>query len=212
MNQFDMKLEELNTQLIEMGSMIEQNISDSLLALQRQNATLAKELIERDAQVNDKEKTIEALCLQLLLRYQPVAKDLRQISACLKMITDLERIGDHAADIASITIQLTKTKHQMDISKIIEMSHYASLMVKNAIDAFVDHDLTKAIEVEKSDDMVDQLFYTIKKEIIHFIKTSSNNEEEALNYLLIAKYLERIGDHSTNVSIWAKFAITGKHN
>lgn len=212
MNQFEMKLENLHTQLIEMGSMIEQNISDSILALQKQDASLAKELIERDAQVNDKEKTIEALCLQLLLRYQPVARDLRQISACLKMITDLERIGDHAADIASITIQLAQTKQKMDISKIMEMSYYASLMVKNAIDAFVDHDLNKAIEVEKSDDKVDQLFYSIKKEIIEFIKNSSENGEEALDYLLIAKYLERIGDHSTNVSIWAKFAITGNHN
>lgn len=210
-SRFDEQLEALNTALIEMGAMIEYAIEGALGALENRDIEKAREIIAFDRQTDDKEREIETMCLKLLLQQQPVARDLRLISAALKMITDMERISDQAADIAEIVIMLNGASYIKRLEHIPQMARETIWMVKTAIDAFVAHDKELAGRVVDHDDVVDGLFDDIKDELIALIGQSAENGSQALDLLMIAKYLERIGDHATNIAEWVEFAITGTH-
>lgn len=210
-NKFDKELNQLNDELIEMGSLIEKAIEMSISALVKQDVDLARKTIEMDSEIDQQERNIEGLCLKLLLQQQPVAKDLRVISSALKMITDMERIGDHASDIAEITIVLADEKYIKELKQIQEMAKEAVIMLVKSIEAFVNKDMVLAGEVIGRDDIVDDLFVQVKKDLIHMIHADANTGEQAADFLMIAKYLERIGDHATNIAEWVIFSITGDH-
>ncbi len=210
-NRFDRQLEELNDELIEMGTMIEKAIKTAAKALISQDSELAKTVIEGDEQVDRQERIIENLCLKLLLQQQPVAKDLRLISSALKMITDMERIGDQAADISELTIMLSAAKYIKKLEHIQQMAKETMVMLIESIDAFVNKDMLKAQSVIDADDKVDELFAEVKKELIKMIHEDINCGEQASDLLMIAKYFERIGDHTTNIAEWVIFSITGEH-
>ena len=209
-NLFERQLSTLNDELIEMGSMIEKSIETAIKALVNQDVDLARHAIEADEEIDRQERIIEDLCLKLLLQQQPVAKDLRLISSALKMITDMERIGDHASDISEITIALADQPYIKKLEHIQQMAKETMIMLVGSIEAFVDKDLEKANEVIKRDDVVDDLFDKVKKELIQMIHENADKGEQAAD-LLMAKYMERIGDHATNISEWVIFSITGEH-
>ena len=208
---FDRQLSTLNDELIEMGSMIEKSIETAIKALVNQDVDLARHAIEADEEIDRQERIIEDLCLKLLLQQQPVAKDLRLISSALKMITDMERIGDHASDISEITIALADQPYIKKLEHIQQMAKETMIMLVGSIEAFVDKDLEKANEVIKRDDVVDDLFDKVKKELIQMIHENADKGEQAADLLMVAKYMERIGDHATNISEWVIFSITGEH-
>ena len=210
-NRFDRQLSTLNDELIEMGSMIEKSIETAIKALVNQDVDLARHAIEADEEIDRQERIIEDLCLKLLLQQQPVAKDLRLISSALKMITDMERIGDHASDILEITIALADQPYIKKLEHIQQMAKETMIMLVGSIEAFVDKDLEKANEVIKRDDVVDDLFDKVKKEWIQMIHENADKGEQAADLLMVAKYMERIGDHATNISEWVIFSITGEH-
>lgn len=210
-NRFDRQLMTLNDELIEMGSMIEKAIETAIKALVNQDVDLARYAIEADDEIDRQEGIIENLCLKLLLQQQPVAKDLRLISAALKMITDMERIGDHASDISEITIALSSQPYIKKLEHIQQMAKETMLMLVGSIEAFVSKDLNKANEVIRQDDVVDKLFEAVKTELIQMIHENADKGEQAADLLMVAKYLERIGDHATNISEWVIFSITGEH-
>ncbi|MFR2077901.1 MAG: phosphate signaling complex protein PhoU [Lachnospira sp.] len=210
-NRFDRQLSTLNDELIEMGSMIEKSIETAIKALVNQDVDLARHAIEADEEIDRQERIIEDLCLKLLLQQQPVAKDLRLISSALKMITDMERIGDHASDISEITIALADQPYIKKLEHIQQMAKETMIMLVGSIGAFVDKDLEKANEVIKRDDVVDDLFDKVKKELIQMIHENADKGEQAADLLMVAKYMERIGDHATNISEWVIFSITGEH-
>ena len=204
-NKFDMQLELLSEQLIHMGELCEVAIDKATTALQQGSIEQAKEVIDQ------MEKDIERLCLKLLLQQQPVARDLRQISAALKMITDMERIGDQTSDIAEIIISEKKSEAS-DIPKIGKMSEAAARMVRDSVRAYVNKDLELARQVMEADNEVDLLFEDNKKELIEFIAQNNGDQgKEAIDLIMVAKYLERIGDHATNIAEWVEFSITGIH-
>ncbi|MDD4571038.1 MAG: phosphate signaling complex protein PhoU [Clostridia bacterium] len=209
---FDRELEALNNQLIEMGSLVEAAIDKAVKALIEQDTVLAKAIIEGDREINEKERAIESQCLRLLLQQQPVATDLRFISTALKMITDMERIGDQAADIAEITVHLSEKAYLIKLIDIPKMAEATVRMVRESIDAFVARDLSLAKQVIESDDIVDELFCRIKDSLIELIRESADYGEQATDFLMIAKYFERIGDHAVNIAGWVQFAITGAHS
>ena len=210
-NRFDRQLSTLNDELIEMGSMIEKSIETAIKALVNQDVDLARHAIEADEEIDRQERIIEDLCLKLLLQQQPVAKDLRLISSALKMITDMERIGDHASDISEITIALADQPYIKKLEHIQQMAKETMIMLVGSIEASVDKDLEKANEVIKRDDVVDDLFDKVKKELIQMIHENADKGEQAADLLMVAKYMERIGDHATNISEWVIFSITGEH-
>lgn len=197
---FMKQLELLNNLMIEMGNMIEKAISMATEALVTKNMELAKEAIAYDEEVNNMQKEIENLCLRLLLQQQPVASDLRTVSAALNMITDMERIGDHAADISEITLLMKDTDYVANLDIIKKMAAETTYMVTKSIEAYVERDVEKAEQVIKHDDIVDDLFMQEKKNLIEQINKSMNNGEEAADMLMVAKYFERIGDHATNLA------------
>ena len=166
--------------------------------------------MEKDVTIDKKQRDIESICFNLLIQQQPVAKDLRAITAAMKMVTDMERIGDHAADISEITIMLAGTKSIKDYGTIIKMSSEASVMLIDSIDAFTEKDETKAKAVIEHDDIVDDLFNEVKKELIELIKNNPKRGEEEIDMLMIAKYLERIGDHATNIAEWVIYSLDNK--
>lgn len=210
-NRFDRQLVQLNNELIEMGGMIEKAISDTVKALVNQDIELASNVIEYDEEIDHQEREIEQLCLKLLLQQQPVAKDLRLISAALKMITDMERIGDHATDISEITIELSKESYIKKLDHIQQMAKETMVMLVQSVEAFVNKDMDKARAVIAHDDVVDDLFNKVKAELIAMIHENVNAGEQASDLLMAAKYFERIGDHATNISEWVIFSITGQH-
>lgn len=210
-NRFDRQLVQLNNELIEMGGMIEKAISDTVKALVNQDIELASNVIEYDEEIDHQEREIEQLCLKLLLQQQPVAKDLRLISAALKMITDMERIGDHATDISEITIELSKESYIKKLDHIQQMAKETMVMLVQSVEAFVNKDMDKARTVIVHDDVVDDLFNKVKAELIAMIHEDVNAGEQASDLLMDAKYFERIGDHATNISEWVIFSITGQH-
>ena len=210
-SRFDTQLEELNTELIRMGSLIEAAITNAVKALIHQDKSQAKKAIQEDLEVDQKEQEIENLCLKLLLQQQPVARDLRLISAALKMITDMERIGDQAADISEIAIYLSEAPYVTKLVKIPQMAEETVKMVTGSIDAFVKKDLNMAQAVVDADDIVDDLFLQVKSDLINLIHENAENGSQALDLLMVAKYLERIGDHAVNIAEWVIFSITGVH-
>lgn len=211
-NRFDRQLVTLNDEMIEMGSMIEKAIQQAITALITQDVAKAKEIIEFDEDVDHQEKTIENLCLKLLLQQQPVARDLRVISSALKMITDMERIGDHASDISEMAILMADKPYIKKLEHIQEMAKEASLMLVGSIEAFVNKDLQKAHNIITRDDVVDDLFEAIKTELIEMIHRDPDVGDQAMDLLMVAKYLERIGDHACNIADWVIFSITGTHD
>ncbi|WP_295211012.1 phosphate signaling complex protein PhoU [Ruminococcus sp.] len=209
---FDNKLNELNRKLLDMAAMVEQIIAMSIKSLEKQDEKLAKETVGFDEKINEAEREVERICLNLLLQYQPVfADDLRRVSAALKMITDMERVGDQAADIAELNIMLIKKKQRWELSDISEMARAATTMVTEAIDAYVNNDEELAKAVIKSDDKIDELFVKTKDKIINEIAADKANGEKAIDTLMVAKYFERIGDHAVNIAEWVVFSITGVH-
>ncbi|QNU68773.1 phosphate signaling complex protein PhoU [Ruminiclostridium herbifermentans] len=210
-SRFDEQLELLNKELLEMGALIEHAIKSASQALLTQDVDAANKAIEFDKEVDQKEKDIESLCLRLLLQQQPVARDLRQISAALKMITDMERIGDQAADISGIVIYLAGTPYIKRLEHLPQMADAAIRMVKGSIDAYVRKDLALTKEIIDMDDIIDNLFVIVKNELIERIHEKAENGEQAIDLLMVAKYFERIGDHAQNIAEWVEFSITGKH-
>ena len=208
---FDEQLKDMNNSLIQMGALIENAISLATKALIKQNSSLAKKAIACDNEINEMEKQIESQCLKLILHQQPIARDLRLISTALKMITDMERIGDHAVDISEITLFLSGAKYIKKLEHIPQMADATIKMVSNSIDAYVNKDLKLANSVIKYDDVVDELFCDVKQDLIELIHKDVDNGEQAMDLLMIAKYFERIGDHAVNIAEWVIFSITGKH-
>ncbi len=208
---YEEQLEKLKEYVAEMGRLIETAIGDALDALMHKDIEEAKNTINYDNQIDRMEREIEGLCLNLLLSQQPVATDLRMVSAALKMITDMERIGDHAADISEITLMLAKTGYPSDLSRIQKMADETMSMVKNSVEAYLKKDMQKASAVIRQDDIVDEYFRQVKKDVIRQINENIQNGEQATDVLMIVKYLERIGDHATNIAEWVLFYLTGGH-
>lgn len=208
---FEIELSQLHDDIIAMGNYVNNAIKDAVLAYSTHDVELGKTVMANDKVVNDMEKKIESKCLWLIAREQPVASDLRSITTALKIITDMERIGDHAVDIAELALHISEDSTFADFSKVIEMSDAAIAMVRGAVKAYVNTDLEYAKTAEKADDIVDNFF----KEIKNSIRDTAINEESdmdgALNVFLIAKYLERIADHAVNICEWLLFSETGEH-
>ncbi len=210
-NRFDEQLALLNTHLLEMGALIERAIENATQALIRQNAAAAQAAMAADSEVDHKEREIESLCLKLLLQQQPVARDLRLISAALKMITDMERIGDQAADISGIVLYLVDEPYIKELAHLPQMGKNAIAMVRGSLDAYVNKDLALARQVMTMDDSIDDLFTVVREELIGHIRSNAASGSQAMDLLMIAKYYERIGDHAQNIAEWVEYALTGAH-
>ena len=206
---FHEKLDDLNDYLIEMGSLVEKAITLTNKAMMSQSVKQAKEAIACDKEVDDLEKEIEDMCMTLLLLHQPVARDLRVISAAIKMITDMERIGDQCRDISEITIIMADQPYIRALDHIPKMAEATAKMVTTAIDAFVQKDIKLALKVMKQDDDVDQLFLDAKQELTAMIHANPDAIGQAIDLLMMAKYFERIGDHAENIAEWVVFSIKG---
>ena len=207
---YDEELKNLHGALIDMGAMIESAISGAITALENRDIQKAKGIIAYDEEIDAQERLIEEMCMKLLLRQQPVARDLRMISTALKLITDMERIGDHAADISELAIML-RDLPQMNSASLREMAVQTSTMLIRSVEAYVEQDEEKARAVIRQDDVVDDLFVTVKSEMIEAIRQNSDFSEAAADLLMAAKYFERIGDHATNIAEWTVYAFTGRH-
>ena len=210
-NRFDEQLHTLNHELLEMGALIERAIRSATDALVKQDVEAALQAIAADKEVDQAERDIESLCLKLLLQQQPVARDLRLISSALKMITDMERIGDQASDIAELVIYLSKEPYIRELTRLPQMAEHAIRMVTGALDAYVRKDVVLAQEVMAMDDAIDALFVTVKDELIALIRNDAAAGSQAIDLLMIAKYYERIGDHAQNIAEWVEYALTGRH-
>ena len=208
-NKFEEQLERLHVELIQMGALCEDGISAAAEALLQNNPGLAQTAIDAEREIDQKEREVENLCIKLLLQQQPVAKDLREISAALKMISDLERIGDQASDIA----ELVPYVHREEGTglHIGDMARAVIRMVTDSVDSFVKRDLDLARAVYTADDKVDALFDQVKQELIGMIAKDASRGEQCMDLLMVAKYLERIGDHATNVAEWVEYSITNVH-
>jgi phosphate transport system protein len=211
-NFFDKELEELHVDMIKMGSLVEESIDNTIIALKKQDIELARKVFKDDDVIDDYEQKIERSCLNLIARQQPLAKDLRTISAALKIITDMERIADHASDIAEITIRMAHEKYIKPLIDIPKMAELAKQMVNKSIDAYVKQDVELAKTVCSSDDEVDDLFFKIVLELINIMKNDTESVEQAINFMFIAKYLERMADHATNIGEWVVYNVTGEHD
>ena len=210
-NRFDEQLHTLNHELLEMGALIERAIRSATDALVKQDVEAALQAIAADKEVDQAERDIESLCLKLLLQQQPVARDLRLISSALKMITDMERIGDQASDIAELVIYLSKEPYIKELTHLPQMAENAIRMVSGALDAYVRKDMVLAQEVMGMDDAIDALFITVKDELIAAIRNDAAAGSQAIDLMMIAKYYERIGDHAQNIAEWVEYALTGRH-
>lgn len=203
----------LNEQLAQMGAMIEDAITRCFQAMEADDKEAAKDIIKSDRQINDMERTIESHCLSLILRQQPVvAGDLRVVSTALKVVTDMERIGDHAADIAELALRMRDEGFYKEISCIPQMAEAAKQMVHDAVQAFIDCDVEKAKNNIEADDVVDDLFNQVKDEIVRQLKNDTGHVDDCVDIMMIAKYLERIGDHAVNICEWTEFHETGEVN
>lgn len=211
-SQFDKELDTLKLDLIRMGDMVIENINAGLVSFLQMDVDYAQLVIQNDKLVNEFEHKIEKECLTIILREQPVAKDLRLITSILKMITDLERIGDHAADISKMTIFMEKTHQTFTLHQIEAMMKASQKMIKKALASFIHFDIQEAKEVIAEDDVVDALFEEIKHEVATAIRNQKIDAEYALYLMMVAKYLERISDHAVNIGEWVIFSITGEHN
>lgn len=208
---FDQKLEELNLELIKMGALCERAIRRAADQLLNEKETEPQAIDRMEEEINHKERDIENLCMKLLLQQQPVARDLRMISSALKMISDMERIGDQAQDIADMAkfVKVQEIAHKMNIGKMAEAT---IKMVTESIDSFVKKDLDSAAAVVKYDDVVDDLFLKVKADLPQLIKNDPQNAEYYIDLIMVAKYFERIGDHAENIAQWVEYSITGTHD
>ena len=204
------QLETLNTNMIQMGALCEDAISAAIQSLLEDDRTIAKKVADTELEIDQMERDIERQCMRLLLMQQPVATDLRVVSSALRMIADLERIGDQAFDIADITKSGSFQGFSGKV-RIKEMAKAAIHMVTDSVDSYVKQDVQLAKRVTEEDDVVDELFLKVRRELAELIHTDQNASEQALDLLMIAKYLERIGDHAVNVSEWVIYSVTGKH-
>lgn len=207
---FDKQLSDLNDELIQMGSMMEKSIEMAIGALIGQDIKKAEKTIAYVEDIERKEQEIENMCFQILMSQQPVAGDLRRVSAAMKMVYDMKRIGHQAGDIAEISIHMASEAYIKKLEHLPKMAKETTVMVINSIEAFVRNDMELAHEVIKADDIVDELFLTVKNELIALIHENSNNGEQATDFLMIAKYFERIGDHAVNIAEWVIFSISGE--
>lgn len=211
-NKFNEQLEYLNKEMTQMGNLCQQVISKAIkITMDYEKQNMKSEVLEMDSEIDRKERKIENICMKLLLRQQPVATDLRIISSALKMISDMERIGDQAADIVELSeyVKDSEMKHSIHLE---DMAKEVMKMVENSVDSFVNKDLFMARTVIISDDIVDSYFDDIKKQLIKQIAKVQNDGEECIDLLMIAKYLERIGDHATNIAEAVEYSILGRHD
>lgn len=207
---YERELTTLHENLIEMGNLIETAIRNTFAAFEDKNYALAEEIIRDDRNINDMERVIESRCLSLILRQQPVAGDLRVVSTALKVVTDMERIGDHASDIAELILRINGEHDFHSVTHLPEMAEAAVAMVHEAIQAFVNQDVDAAEQIIKEDDKVDELFNKVKNEVIDLLKQTGDISDQSIDFLMIAKYVERIGDHAVNICEWTQFSKTGK--
>ncbi len=209
-NRFDRQLELLNVEIIKMGALCEEVISTAAKCLSDGNTALIEKVFETDAKIDEMERDIEGICMRLLLQQQPVAKDLRTVSSALKMISDMERIGDQAADIAEIFkfIGVGEAESKLHIG---DMARATIKMVTDSVDSFVKKDIEMAKSVIQYDDIVDSLFIRVKDELTDLIRKGEQSGEFCLDLLMVAKYFERIGDHATNIAGWVCYSLTGEH-
>lgn len=206
---FDIELANLNNQLIGMGTLVESAIKNAVEIIANNSAELLDKAREQEELINTSERKIQNHCIRLLLHQAPVANDLREVSSALKMITDLERIGDQAIDIAEVSQYIKSRNNVINVTHIDEMANQASKMVTLAIDAFVKKNFDLAKKVSESDDVIDELFDKVKQETVEIIQRDKALGEDAIDLMMIAKYLERIGDHAVNIAEWVAFSITG---
>ena len=206
------KLSRLSDEILEMGNLCGQAIMKTcqLLASVEVREAATKEIGRIEKEIDDKEHNIEALCMQLLLKQQPVGTDLRKISAALKMVTDMERIGDHATDISELAIVLSEKTYVKKLDHIEEMARETMVMLIQSLEAYVEKDLDKAQKVIAHDDVIDDFFEEVKQELIELIRNHADEGEQAVDLLMVTKYFERIGDHATNIAEWVIFSITGQ--
>ena len=209
-DRFEEQLKLLNKELVEMGALCEESIAYAVKYLTERDEKMRKNAIEAEKQIDHMEKDIESLCMRLLIEQQPVASDFRKVTSALKMISDLERIGDHAEDIAEIAVYVDSVdlKNKVHIN---DMAQAAVKMVVSGMDSYVKQDEELARSVLKMDDTVDKMFLSVKNELIEMIRSGEENGETLLDLLMIAKYFERIGDHAENIAEWVIYAVTGKH-
>ena len=211
-SKFDEQLLELNHKMIEMGNSIISSIQRAIEALVARDVDQAKLIMDGDAEIDHLQKVIESICFNLLIQQQPVARDLRTVTAAMKMVTDMERIGDHAADISEMTILMGQNSCIDKFNHISEMASETMIMLNHSIEAYVEKDVVKAREVIEDDDIVDELFVKAKKDVIQLILNNPEEGEEAADILMIAKYFERIGDHTTNIAEWVIYSLKQKEN
>lgn len=207
---YDLQLNDLNNQIVEMGGLVEKSVAYSAMTLVESDIEKIKKVSEYERAINRKEKEIESLCVNLIMHNQPVAKDLRFISAVLKLVTDLERIGDHAEDIAEIARFISSQEPQLDKSVFSEIAKTAVDMVNIGVDAFVKRDLHLARKVAEMDNTVDRLFVEIREKLVSGLKSGEYESAPALDLFLATKYFERIGDHAVNIAEWVIYSLTGK--
>ena len=208
---FEEELAELKTELVEMCYLTEQMIGDAITALVNRDRELGKSIGDMDKRVDEYEMAIEKKCMRILLKQQPVAKDFRVVSTALKMITDIERFGDQAADIGDLVSTMPGETYIKKLTHITAMGDLALKMVRDSVNSFINNDEPLADEVIRLDDEMDELFLTVKNELIELIKVDANNGDQAIELMMVAKYLERIGDHAVNVAEWTKYNDTGVH-
>lgn len=209
--EFEEELAELKTELVEMCYLTEQMIGDAITALVNRDRELGKSIGDMDKRVDEYEMAIEKKCMRILLKQQPVAKDFRVVSTALKMITDIERFGDQAADIGDLVSTMPGETYIKKLTHITAMGDLALKMVRDSVNSFINNDEPLADEVIRLDDEMDELFLTVKNELIELIKVDANNGDQAIELMMVAKYLERIGDHAVNVAEWTKYNETGVH-
>ncbi len=208
---FEEELAELKKQLVEMCRLTEQMLDDAIVALVNRDGELGKSIAQADKRVDEYEMDIEKRCMRILLKQQPVAKDFREVSTALKMITDIERFGDQASDIGELVYTMPGDKYIKKLEHITAMGNLAVRMVRESVNSFIVCDENLADEVIKLDDKMDELFLTVKNELIELIKKDGKNGDQAIELMMVAKYLERIGDHAVNVAEWTKYNETGVH-
>ncbi len=208
---FEEELQALKNELVEMCRLTENMIDDAITALVEHNRELGRSIKETDKTVDEYEMDIEKKCMRILLKQQPVAKDFREVSTALKMITDIERFGDQASDIGDIVFNMPQEKYIKKLTHITKMGELAIKMVHESVNSFINNDEKAADAVILMDDEMDDLFNTVKDELIELIKKNSENGNQAIMLMMIAKYLERIGDHAVNVAEWTKYNETGVH-
>ena len=208
---FEEELANLKTELVEMCRLTEQMIDNAILALVNRDRELGKSIGEMDKRVDEYEMNIEKRCMRILLKQQPVAKDFREVFIALKMITDIERFGDQASDIGDLVCTMPGEKYIKKLTHITAMGNLAVKMVRESVNSFINNNESLADEVIKLDDEMDEMFLAVKNDLIELIKKDGNNGDQAIELMMVAKYLERIGDHAVNVCEWTKYNETGVH-